>query len=102
MSDILPENVREEKEIQACVEKWLDRRWVQKEMELQHFIDHGEFRESSTENRIEMKPSFLQFIRDVRFWMVPIIILYSIGAMISGIVKGLVGYLLQISVHFVD
>lgn len=102
MSDILPENVREEKEIQAYVEKWLDKRWVQKEMELQHFIEHGEFSESSIENRIEMKPSFLQFLRDVRFWLVPIIILYSIGTMISGIVKGLVGHLLQISVCFID
>ena len=50
---------------------------MRKERELQHFIDHGEFSEDWNENRVEIKYSFSQFIRDIRYWLRPLIFLTS-------------------------
>ena len=44
---------------------------------MKHFIDHGEFSDSWNENRVEIKYSFSQFIKDIRYWLLPLILLTS-------------------------
>ena len=96
--DILPDEIQEEEAIQAHVEKWLDKRWEEKEKALQHFIDHGEFTEEMLENRVEMQPSFTQFIHDIRFWSIPVLAVIVLGKGISSVVSGVGKLILQITV----
>ena len=96
--DILPDEIQEEEAIQAHVEKWLDQRWEEKEKALQHFIDHGEFTEEMLENRVEMQPSFTQFIHDIRFWSIPVLAVIVLGKGISSVVSGVGKFILQITV----
>ena len=88
-----------EEAIQAHVEKWLDQRWEEKEKVLQHFIDHGEFTEDMLENRVEIKPSFSQFIHDARFWSIPVLVAMVIGRVILSIISGIGNIVLQITVR---
>ncbi|KNB41654.1 phospholipid glycerol acyltransferase [Blastocystis sp. subtype 4] len=77
ISEIVPSDVVEDEEVHKCVEKWLDDCWVRKERELKYFIDHGEFSDNWNENRVETKYSFSQFIKDIRYWLLPLILLTS-------------------------
>ena len=76
----------------------MDKRWEEKEKALQHFIDHGEFTEEMLENRVEMKPSFSQFIYDIRFWSIPVLVAMMIGRVFSSVVRGIGNIILQITV----
>ncbi|KAK8811243.1 hypothetical protein WA538_005402, partial [Blastocystis sp. DL] len=70
--EIVPESVTDDEEMHRCVEKWLDERWVEKEREMQHFIDHGEFSDEWCENRVTYEYSLSMCVRDTIYWMVPI------------------------------
>ena len=72
IAEIVPEEVVGDEEIHRCVEKWLDERWVEKEREMQHFIDHGEFSEEWCQNRVTYEYSLPMLLRDAIYWMVPI------------------------------
>ena len=50
---------------------------MRKERELKYFIDHGEFSDNWNENRVETKYSFSQFIKYIRYWLLPLILLTS-------------------------
>lgn len=70
--EIVPESVTDDEEMHRCVEKWLDERCVEKEREMQHFIDHGEFSDEWCENRVTYEYSLSMCVRDTIYWMVPI------------------------------
>ena len=66
---------------------------------MKHFIDHGEFSDNWSENRVEVVYSFSQFIKDIRYWLLPVILLTSVIHCLIIILKGLFRLTMKIPVN---